>query len=149
MFKNLCLTAGLVATIVLGACSSAQQQTAQQVAAKLQADVTGACTVFTATEPGLQVFLAADPTVNTVVTGVNLFCAANASINVASLNTLVSTSIPAAIAAVNASTVIPAAQKPVIVGVLTALNLALSTALVVYDQTQPVAVPTAASAPSA
>jgi hypothetical protein len=150
MLRKLCLTAGLVASIVLGACSTAQQQNAQQVLAKLQMDVTGACTVFQATEPSVQIFIAADQTVNAVVTGVNLFCTANSTINVASANTLVSTSIPAAITAVNASTVIPAAQKPVIIGALTALNIALSTALVVYNQNAPAVVPTApASAPVA
>ena len=149
MFKKLCLAVGLVASIALGACSTAQQQNAQQVLAKLQTDVTGACTVFTATEPSVQIFIAADPTVNTVITGVNLFCTANSTINVASVSTLVSSGIPAAITAVNSSTVIAAAQKPEIIAALTALNIALSTALVVYNQNAPAAVPTAASAPVA
>lgn len=150
MFKKLAVVlAGVVALAFTAGCSTAQQATAQQIAAKLQVDVAGACTVFQATEPGVQIFIAADPTVNQVVTGVNLVCVANSSINVASISALVSTSIPAAITAVNNSTVIPAAQKPAIVGALTALNIALSTALVVYNQSQPAAVPTTASTPAA
>ena len=150
MLKTLCLAAALVASIALGACSTAQQQNAQQVMAKLQTDVVGACTVFQATEPSVQIFIAADATANAVVTGVNLACTASSAINVTSISTLVSTGIPAAINAVNASTVIPANQKPVIIASLTALNVALSTALVVYNQNAPAVVPTSpASAPVA
>jgi hypothetical protein len=150
MKKFAAVLAGVVALALSAGCSTAQQANAQQVLAKLQSDVQGGCTVFQATEPSVAIFIAADPTANAVITGVNLACTANAAINVASVSTLVSTSIPAAIAAVNASTVIPADQKPVIIGALTALNIALSTALVVYNQSQPVAVPTSpASAPVA
>jgi hypothetical protein len=35
---------------------------------------------------------------------------------------------------VNASALIPATQKPIIIGALTAFQVALSTALVVYNQ---------------
>jgi hypothetical protein len=150
MKKLIVITAVLVAALAaLAGCSTAQQATAQQVLAKLQTDVQGGCQVFQATEPSVAIFIAADPTANAVITGVNLACTANAAINVASVNTLVSTGIPAAITAVNNSTVIPAAQKPVIIGALTALNVALSTALVVYNQNQAAVVPTAPTAPAA
>jgi hypothetical protein len=150
MKKFAVVLASVVALALSAGCSTAQQASAQQVLAKLQSDVQGGCTVFQATEPSVAIFIAADPTANAVITGVNLACTANAAINVASVSTLVSTSIPAAIAAVNASTVIPADQKPVVIGALTALNIALSTALVVYNQSQPVVVPTSpASAPVA
>jgi hypothetical protein len=150
MKKILAAFAAGVVAFALGACSTAQQQNAQQVLAKLQTDVVGACTVFQATEPSVQIFIATDPTANAVVTGVNLACTASSTINVTSISALVSTSIPAAIVAVNASTVIPAAQKPAIIGALTALNVALSTALVVYNQNAPAVVPTSpASAPVA
>lgn len=148
MKKLLALAAGIALSIAFAGCTTAEQANAQQVLAKLNTDVAGACTVFQAAEPGVAVFIAADQTVNAVVTGVNLACVANASINVASVNTLVSTSIPAAINAVNASAVIPANQKPTIIAALTSLNIALSTALVVYNQSQPAAVPTSAPAPA-
>lgn len=145
MKKFAVVLAGIIALALSAGCSTAQQATAQQVLAKLQMDVQGGCTVFQSIEPSVAIFIAADPTANAVITGVNLACTANAAINVASVSTLVNTSIPAAIAVVNTSTVIPVAQKPVIIGALTALNIALSTALVVYDQAQPVVVPTTSS----
>jgi hypothetical protein len=139
-----------IAVGFLSACSTAQQQSADQVLAKLQVDVKGGFQIFQAAEPGVQIFIAADPVVNTAVTVINAFCSANSVVTATTLQAFVNSAIPAAESAVNSSTVIPQANKPEVVGILSALGAAVSTALLVYNNAIQTATPTAAaSAPVA
>jgi hypothetical protein len=140
------LVAGFATLALLSGCSTAQQESATAAVAKLQTDVANGCLVV---QPTLASIAVIDPAVGAIATANSVFCAANAAINASSITTIVNTSIPATETAVNASTLIPAAQKPVIIGALTAFQVALSTALVVYNQAQPAATATAASAPVA
>lgn len=136
----------IIGAFLLAACSTAQQQNAQQVLAKLQMDVSNGCLIVQPTLASLQLI---DPAVAAVATANGIFCAANSAVNVASITTIVNTGIPATEAAVQASTLIPANQKPIIVGALTAFQIALSTALVVFNQSGgAVTTPTTPAAPA-
>jgi hypothetical protein len=138
----------IMCLMLIAGCSTAQQQTAAQVLTKLQVDVKGGCQVFQAAEPGVQIFIAADPAVNTAVTAINGFCSANSVVTATSLQAFVSSAIPAAESAVNSSTLIPQQNKGEVVGILSALGAAISTALLVYNNAV-VTAPSGASAPVA
>jgi len=131
--------------LVLGACSTAQQQTAQQDAAKAQQIVANGCLIV---QPTLQSVQVIDPALAPFVVANGAFCAAVSAVNVSSINTMVGTSIPQAEALVNSSTLIPAAQKPIIIGALTAFQVALSSAMIVFNQAQSTAPAVPASAAS-
>ncbi|WCM21340.1 hypothetical protein NDK50_07805 [Paraburkholderia bryophila] len=149
MFKKLCLAAGLVASIALGACSTAQQTSASADLAKLQAIVTNGCLVV---QPTLMAVAAVDPVVSTAATANGLFCATAGAITVTSVQTLVSTGIPAIEQAVAASTLIPANQKPLVMAALGVFQLTVVNALAVYGQASaatPASAPAAASTPLA
>jgi len=118
-----------ITAIVLAACSSAQLQTAQGDLAKLQTQVTDGCMVV---QPVLMSVAALDPTFAAAATANGLFCSAASSVTVTSVQTAISTGIPAITTALNASTLIPANQKPVISGALGAFQLLLTNALQVY-----------------
>ena len=123
--------------LALAACSSAQQITAQQAMARLQTDVSNGCLIVQPTLVSVQTL---DPDLAPFVVANGAFCAANSTINVTSIQAMVNTSIPAAEALVNSSPLIPTDKKPVVVGALTAFQIALSTALVIYSQSAPPAV---------
>jgi hypothetical protein len=120
----------IIATaIALSACTSAQLQTAQGNLAKLQTAVVNGCMVV---QPVLVSVAALDPTLAAAATANGLFCAGASSVSVTSVQTAISTGIPAISAAVNSSTVIPADKKPLIAGALGAFQLLLTNALEVY-----------------
>jgi len=117
--------------LALGACSTAQQQTAQQDAAKAQQIIANGCLIVQPTLESVQVI---DPALTPFVVANGAFCDAVSNVNVTSLSTMVGTSIPQAEKLVQSSALIPADQKPIIIGSLTAFQVALSSALVVFNQ---------------
>ena len=117
--------------LLLGACSTAQQQTAQQDAAKVQQIIANGCMIVQPTLASVQLI---DPALAPFVVANGAFCAAANAVNVTSISTMVGTSIPQAEALVNASVLIPADKKPIIIGAMTAFQVALSSALVVLNQ---------------
>lgn len=144
--KRLLLAAAFVTA--LAACSSAQQQTAAGDLAKLQTTVVNGCTVM---QPTLESIAALDPAVAAAATANGLFCATASAITVTSVQTLLTTGIPAIDQAINASTLIPANQKPLFVAAIGVFELTVQNAMSVYGQssTAPASTPAAASAPAA
>lgn len=137
----------IIAVAALSACSTAQQQSASADLAKLQAVVANGCLVV---QPTLVAVAAIDPVVSAAATANGLFCAAAGSITVTSVQSLVSSGIPAIEKAVTASTLVPADQKPLVMAGLGLFQLTASNALSVYGQASVAAPPTAAaSAPVA
>jgi hypothetical protein len=142
------LVAG-VALLALGACSTAQQATASADLAKLQTVVVNGCMVV---EPTLTAVAVVDPVVGTAATANGLFCATAGAITVTSVQTLVSSGIPAIEKAVTASTLIPAEQKPLVMAALGLFQMTVSNALAVYGNASaatPASAVPAASAPVA
>ena len=123
--------------VLLGACTTAQQQTAQQDAAKAKQIISNGCLIVQPTLTSVQVL---DPALAPFVVANGAFCAAVNAVNVTSISTMVGTSIPQAEALVNASVLIPADKKPLIIGALTAFQVALSSAMVVLNQQAPIAI---------
>ena len=111
------LMIGLMTMLALAGCSTAQQQTAQQNAAKVQQIVADGCLIL---QPTLNIVQGFDPVIVPFVVANGAFCAAVSTVNVASIQTMVGTSIPQAIQLVQNSALIPADKKPVIVGAMTA-----------------------------
>lgn len=146
MKKMLLIAAGLVLS-ALSACSTTQQATAQQDLAKLQTAVVNGCMVV---QPTLMSVAALDPKVAAAATANGLFCTAASSVSATSVQSFLATGAPAIEQAVNASTFIPADEKPIIVAALGVFQMTLTNALAIYQQAQPTAsVPAAASAPIA
>lgn len=149
MFKRMLLAAGIVASIVFAGCSTTQQESATAALAKLQTDVVNGCMVV---QPTLQSVAALDPQVAVAATTNGLFCATASAITVTSVQSLLGSGIPAIEQAVNASTLIPANQKPIIIAALGVFQLTVTNALAVYGQAAaaaPASTPAAASAPVA
>lgn len=142
LFSLLALFAGLC---FLGACSTAQQVSATQAAAKAQKILADGCLIV---QPTLMSVQAIDPAIAPFVVANGAFCAGVGTVSVASIQSMVSTAIPAAEQLITSSTLIPEGNKPVIIGALTAFQVALSSAMLVLDQTAPapVAVPTTPAA---
>jgi hypothetical protein len=136
--KKLLIAAGLVASIALGACTTAQQADASAKLAQLQTVVNNGCLVV---QPSLVAAAAIDPAISAAATANGLFCAAAGAITVTSVQSLVSTGIPAIERAVTASTLIPAEQKPLIVAALGVFQLTVANALMVYDNGAAAAAP--------
>jgi hypothetical protein len=138
-----------VALLALGACSTAQQATASADLAKLQTTVVNGCMVV---QPTLMAVAAVDPTVAAAATANGLFCATAGAITVTSIQTLVSSGIPAIEKAVADSTLVPANQKPLVVAALGLFQMTVSNALAVYGNASaatPASAAPAASAPVA
>lgn len=161
MKKLMLLAAGIVASIAIAACSTAQQQSAAQVAAKLKADAANACAVVQPTLLSLQALanpapgaaatlLTGQATVINALVATNVqVCAAAGNIDPTNIVALVNTAIPAAIQVVNAIPTLDPATKAAATGGLLVFQTALSTAIAVYNQNATAAVPTGASAPTA
>jgi hypothetical protein len=132
--------------LLLGACSTTQIQTASQDAAKAQQIISEGCSVV---QPTLTTVQALDPAIAPFVVANGAFCAAASSVNVASIQTMIGTSVPAAVELVQNSTFIPADQKPTIIGALGAFQTALSSALIFLQPAMPAAPASGASAVSA
>lgn len=119
----------MASALLLGACTTAQLQNAQGNLATLQKTVVDGCAVV---QPVLASVAALDPTVAAASLANGLFCSAASTVSVTSVQSAISTGIPAISTALNASSVVPAAQKPVIVGALGVFQLLLTNALSVY-----------------
>jgi len=128
MFKRMLLAAGIAASIAFGACTTAQ---VTGDLAKLQTTVQNGCMVV---QPTLMSIAALDPAVSAAATANGLFCATAGAITVTSVQSLIATGIPALEQAVNASTVIPANQKPVAIAALGVFQLTVTNALAIYGQ---------------
>jgi hypothetical protein len=139
------LAAGIVA-LALCACSTTQQADASAKLAQLQQVVANGCMIV---QPSLIAASAIDPAISVAATANGLFCATAGAINVASIQTLVSTGIPAIEKAVTDSALIPAEQKPLIVAALGVFQLTVANALMVYQNaaaaTAPASAPVVAS----
>lgn len=124
----------LALAFFLGACSTAQQQTAQQAAAKAQALLTQGCSVVQPTLASVQLI---DPAVAPFVVANVAFCAAVATVNVTSIQAMINTSIPQAEQLIQNSSLIPADQKPIVIGALTAFQVLLGQIMLVLQNAQP------------
>lgn len=128
--KMLLLAAGLALSALFG-CSTAQQQTAAGDLAKLQTTVVNGCAVV---QPTLQSVAVLDPAVAAAATANGLFCASAGAITVTSIQTLLATGVPALEKAINASTQIPANEKPIFIAAIGIFELTLQNAMNVYGQ---------------
>jgi hypothetical protein len=156
--------AGLVA-FALGGCAAPNVSTsvtattpaatAAAILANLKTVVVNGCSVV---QPTLQSISTIDGSVTAAATANGLFCTAASSITVTSAQTLLDTGIPAVISAVNASTFIDPAQKPIIVAALSLFGLTVKNAIAAYNTAiasmvsttaAPASAPGAASAPVA
>lgn len=126
--------------LFLAACSTAQQQAATGNLAKLQQIVVNGCMVV---QPTLQAVAAVDPVVMAAATANGLACTAASSITPTSVQTIITTGLPAIEAAVTASTLIPSNDKPIIAAALGIFEMTLQNALMVFGQ--PIAAPAPAS----
>jgi len=145
--KRFAQLAALLIAVCLGACSTAQQQTATQLLTKLQADVVAGCQVI---QPTLQSVAALDPSITAVATANGLFCTTASSVTVTSVQSLLATGIPAVDAAINASTLIPAANKPLLIAAIGIGKLTIQNALAAFNQASATtSAPVPASAPAA
>lgn len=159
MFKKLCLAAGLVASLALGACAvpsastSATSTDATTSAAKAAAILTNLKTVVVSgcsvVQPTLESISAIDPSVTVAATANGLFCTTASAITVTSAQTLLDTGIPAVIDAVTASTYIDAKQKPIIVAALSLFALTVKNAITAYNNAASAILSTTASSASA
>jgi hypothetical protein len=143
MFKRMLLAAGIAASIAFAGCTTAQQANVQSALAKLQTQVNDGCMVV---QPVLISVAALDPTFAAAAAANGLFCQAALTLNAATVQTAISTGIPAINSALAASTLIPVDKKPLIAGALGAFQLLLTNALQVYGQAAPV---TASTTPAA
>lgn len=119
----------VASALLLGACTTAQLQNAQGNLATLQKTVVDGCAVV---QPVLASVAALDPAVAAASVANGLFCSAASTVSVTSVQSAISTGIPAISTALNASSVVPAAQKPLIAGALGVFQLLLTNALSVY-----------------
>ncbi|WP_321865749.1 hypothetical protein [Paraburkholderia tropica] len=144
MKKLLAAFAAAIVALALGACastgtstststtttSSSVAATAATILANLQTVVVNGCSVA---QPTLESLSSIDGTITAAATANGLFCTAASSITVTSAQTLLDTGIPAVIAAVNASTYIADAQKPIIVAALSLFELTVKNAIAAYN----------------
>jgi hypothetical protein len=99
-------------------------------AAAAQTKIAAACTAFQPTLTSVSALLATDATLAAVSSGVGLACAANSTLNTTSVSSLINTTIPTAIADVNASSM---GNKNAVVAGLMLLQSAMSVALAEYN----------------
>jgi len=123
------------ATGFLGACANAPA-----VAASAQAKVAKACTVFQPVAVDAAALYNLDPKVDAAIAAVNGLCAANAAVDPTSLQTIVNSTIPAAIAALK-TLPITAAQQTQVGNGLMLVNVALAAALAAYGPVPAAATP--------
>ncbi|WP_234744908.1 hypothetical protein [Burkholderia sp. WTPI3] len=136
--KKLLLAAGLVTPIAFGACTTAQQQQATTVATTFQTRVQQACAVV---QPELNSLAALASNGNTLLASQvsalaalaadsTAVCQATTSVDTASMQSLINTSIPAALTIVNDLQLDDQTRLTVQAGLIvfqTALSAALAT----------------------
>jgi outer membrane murein-binding lipoprotein Lpp len=145
--KRMLLAAGIAACLAFAGCSTAQQAQVAAVATNINAQVAKACGVYQPVATDAQALYQLNPDVDLVIDGLNGLCAANATINPSTVQTLAKTTIPAAIKALATTAGISPALAQEIGGALTVANVALNIAVQTYVTTP--ATPAAASAPAA
>lgn len=139
----------IAAFAVIAGCSTAQQATATADLQKLQTTVVNGCMVV---QPTLMSVAAIDPQVAAAATANGLFCSTAGAVTITSVQTMLTTGIPAIEKAIEASTFIPADQKPLFIAAIGVFELTIQNALTVYGQVVPAAdasAPAAATAPAA
>ncbi|WP_322069986.1 hypothetical protein [Paraburkholderia bannensis] len=146
-----CGTSGVTGTTGQSSAASNAVAKATAILANLQTVVVSACSVV---QPTLESVGTLDASVSAAATANGLFCTTAAAITVTSAQTLLDTGIPAVISAVNASTFIPAAQKPIFVAALSLFELTVKNAISAYNSAlatvaAPAATLSTASAPVA
>ncbi|QGZ56771.1 hypothetical protein [Paraburkholderia acidiphila] len=162
MKKLMLLAAGVLAlALSVAGCSTAQQQSAAQVAAKLKTDALNACGVVQPTLLSLQALANPAPgaaatlltgqavVINALVSTNAQVCASVGNVDPANVIALVNTSIPAAIQVVNAIPTLDPATKAAATGALLVFQTALSTALAIYNQNAATASSTATASTAA
>ncbi|WP_186223607.1 hypothetical protein [Burkholderia gladioli] len=156
MKKILAALAAAAAMLSLAACAGAGTGTtpgsttttpsASTLLAKLKTAIVDGCSVV---QPTLESVAALDAAVSAAANANGLFCTAASSITITSAQSLVDTGVPAVIAAVNASTYIQAAQKPVIVVAISLFGLTVKNAIAAFNSGSAAVVATSASTASA
>ncbi|PYE21322.1 hypothetical protein C7410_115165 [Paraburkholderia silvatlantica] len=126
----------IAAFAALAGCSTAQQANITNNAAKLQQIVQNGCMVV---QPTLTAVAALDPAVAAAATANGVFCSTTGAITVTSVQTLLSTGVPALEKAIEASPQIPADQKPIFIAAMGIFQLTLQNAMTVYGQAEPAA----------
>lgn len=149
MFNKLCLAVGLVASIAIGACSSAQLQNAQTAAQKLQSDVTSACNVLQPAIAPFAPFFIGNAPITAFNTDVALACGTNALLNLASINNVINSSGAAAQAVIPQFKNLTPEQVALVQGLIGAFEGSLKNAFAAYNAAVPASTATAASAPIA
>jgi hypothetical protein len=142
---SMLLAAGFVA-LALAACGSTPVQQPAQIAAQVKDQVVKACAVVQPTLLSLQALTAADPAKQAlfaeIVKDNAAVCAGSATIDTASITSLINSSIPAAIQGVALLPIDPATKTGIQIGLI-AFQTALSAAVAQYGT--PAAAPVAAS----
>ena len=126
--KKLALLIAVFSMALFG-CTTAQEQSAVSALAKLQTQVQNGCMVV---QPTLMAVAALDPVVATAATANGLFCATAGAITVTSVQSLIGTGIPAIQKAINASTFIPANEKPIYAAVVGIFQVTVTNAFAAY-----------------
>jgi len=145
--KRMLLAAGIAASMLLGACTPAQQQQVSTVAVNVNAQVTKACGVFQPVALDAQVLYSLDPKVDLAINAMNGLCAANAAIDPTNVQTIAKTTLPAAVKALAGVTGVDPKIVQAVGNALTLANVALNLWVNSYVPTAGTATP--ASAPVA
>ncbi|AOZ06681.1 hypothetical protein [Cupriavidus malaysiensis] len=139
--------AGIVALVSLAGCAGAPQ-----AATTFQAQVVKACAVVQPTLQSVQAMTVDDPAKQVILAQLvkdnGAVCAAGASVDASSVQSLVNTSVPAAIQVVGLLPLDPAARSGVQIGLM-AFQVALAAALAQYGAPAPSSTLAPASAPAA
>jgi hypothetical protein len=144
--KRMLLAAGIAASIAFAGCTTTQQADVAQKAQMLQQQAAKACSVVQPTLLSMQALTTGDAAKQAlfaeIVKDNAAVCSGTATIDPASVATLVNSSIPAAIQGVALLPVDPATKTAIQIGLI-AFQTALSAALAQYG---PVAAPAPAPA---
>jgi hypothetical protein len=136
----------IMAVAALAGCTTAQQQQVAVVATDINTQVAKACAVFQPVATDAEALYQLNPDIDLALNGLNGLCAANATIDTASVQTLAQTTIPAAVKAIGTTAGISPQLAQEIAGALTLANVALNLVVQNYTSPTPDSAPAAASA---
>lgn len=122
---------GLGLAFFLGACSTAQQATATQDAAKVQNLLKQGCAVV---QPTLASVALIEPQLAPFQTANTAFCAAAATIDVTTVNNMINTLIPQAEKIITTSTLLDKNQQTLAIGAFAAFQVFLAQLQMVLPQ---------------
>jgi hypothetical protein len=144
MKRMLLIAAGLALSVALSACNPTQQAQVLTVAQQVNTQISKACAVYSPVSADIEALYptVADPKVAAGLAAVSGLCGANASIDVASLQSISQTTIPAAIKGL-ATAGLSAADQTKVGNLLTAVNIFVAAAYAVYGT--PVVAPASAA----